>query len=167
MRSSGIIPKAYIPSDQRRLEAYRRLAIAATAPELIRARDDLVSAYGQPPATTLRLIELAELRIAAAALGVRTITIRERDVVIFSKQAEAVGKVVRANGPGMADEATVRVLPPPQPGGLGEVYVRFPEAYLEPTTLLAVLRRRLGLTAATPQSGGGARPDRAALKKRR
>ena len=164
--ASGIIPKAYIPSDQRRLEAYRRLAIAATAPELIRARDDLVSAYGQPPATTLRLIELAELRIAAAALGVRTITIRERDVVIFSKQAEAVGKVVRANGPGMADEATVRVLPPPQPGGLGEVYVRFPEAYLEPTTLLAVLRRRLGLTA-TPQSGGGARPDRAALKKRR
>jgi hypothetical protein len=115
----------------------------------------------------MRLIELAELRIAAAALGVRTITIRERDVVIFSKQAEAVGRVVRANGPGMADEATVRVLPPPQPGGLGEVYVRFPEAYLEPTTLLAVLRRRLGLTTTPLRTEGGVRPDRAGGKKRR
>ncbi len=150
--ASGIIPKAYIPSDQRRLEAYRRLAIAATSEELNRARADLVGAYGEPPSPTVRLIELAELRIAAAALSVRTITIRERDVVIFSKNAEEVGRVVRANGPGMADEATVRVLPPAQPGGLGEVYVRFPENYLEPTTLLAVLRRRLGITKA-PQPG--------------
>jgi transcription-repair coupling factor (superfamily II helicase) len=160
--ASGVIPRAYIPSDQRRLEAYRRLAIAPTLEQLARAREDLVGAYGALPGPAVRLFDLAELRIRASELGVKTLTIRDKDVVFFTSSAEALARLVKGNGPGMADEATVRVLPPAQAGGLGEVYVRFPEAYLEAGTLLAVLRRRLGLTG--PEKASPPAPRRAARR---
>jgi len=142
---SGLIPKAYIPSDQRRLEAYRRLATAADLAQLTSARSDLVDAYGDPPRPAQRLFELAELRIAASALGVRTVTIREKDVVFMAqdpgplqRQLERAGKASSAAG-----LATIRSLPPKNPGDLPEVYFRPPENYMEPQTLLTVLRKRL------------------------
>ena len=44
--ASGSLPKAYIPSDGRRLEAYRRIAAARRPEELAAAREDLAQAYG-------------------------------------------------------------------------------------------------------------------------
>ncbi|HYD00398.1 MAG TPA: transcription-repair coupling factor, partial [Phycisphaerales bacterium] len=43
---NGSIPKPYIPSDMRRLEAYRRIALAGNSEELEKVRSDLVAAYG-------------------------------------------------------------------------------------------------------------------------
>jgi len=148
---SGLIPKSYIPSDARRLEAYRRLATAADAPALDKARKDLIDAYGEPPRPTQRLFDLAQVRIAAAALGVRTITIRERDLVFRTANADALAALLAASaaGSGSAANATVRALAPKTPGDLAEVYFRPPDAYLEPDTLLAILRRRLGVSASS------------------
>jgi transcription-repair coupling factor (superfamily II helicase) len=141
----GVIPKVYIPSEQRRLEAYRRLATAATREQLQQFRDDLKQAYGDPPRPAVRLIELAELRIACAAIGVRTVTIREKDVIFITAQAKATADALGRVPPGLskAIEATIRVLAPKEPDALAEVYFRPPDKYLEPDTLLSVLRKRL------------------------
>src|SRR5258705_2340061 len=42
---TGLIPKAYIPSDLRRMEAYRRISTAATADEVHKVAAELDQAY--------------------------------------------------------------------------------------------------------------------------
>lgn len=145
---SGLIPKGYVPSELRRLEAYRRLASSATLEQLEQVRDDLVSAYGQMPRPVMRLFDLAQVRITLAQLGTRTVTIRERDVVFMSHEPAPLVERLR-NGvsgqpmTGVAAEATVRVLEPKGEGLPHEVYFRPPESYFEPESLLRVLRQRL------------------------
>ena len=91
---------------------------------------------------------------------VRTIVIRVRNVI----EADPEDKMMRFSLRGdldvlgrnattaAASQASVRVLPPTSAGALGEVYFRPPESYMEPATLLAVLRRRLGIVETPPAS---------------
>ncbi len=156
---SASIPRPYIPSDQRRLEAYRRIATAATRQQLEQVRADLTSAYGEPPKQVNRLLFLSELRVAAVALGVRSIIIREKDVIFKTTMAKQLAEALLRTPPdlakaGKALQVSVTVLPAKTGaktlgGGiavsdeLAEVYFRPPEKYLEPETLLSVLRKRL------------------------
>jgi transcription-repair coupling factor (superfamily II helicase) len=138
---TGTIPKPWIPSDQRRMEAYRRIATAASADELRKLGEDLKAAYGEPPTPVRRLLDLAEVRLSAGGLGVKTISIRGQDVLFRAEHPEDVAARLTA-GPKPGRES-VRTLPPPSGEKLHEVYWRMPESYLEPETLLRVLRKRL------------------------
>ena len=145
---SGLIPKAYIPSELRRLEAYRRFAAAASHEQLQHVRDDLISAYGDVPRPVMRMLDLAELRIALADLGTRTVTVRDRDVVFLTHDPEQLVARLAAEHDGRpmtqaAAEATVRALAPKMPGMAHEVYFRPPDSYFDPESLLRVLRKRL------------------------
>ncbi len=142
---AGSIPRAYIPSELRRLEAYRRLATAGTVAALTQVRADLAAAYGEPPRASFRLFDLAELRVLASALRVRTITIRDKDVVfLLEDPAALVAQLSKVpKGSQIAKEASVRALPPKEPGHPSEVYFRPPENYMDPDTLLRILRKRL------------------------
>ncbi|MFM8698596.1 MAG: DEAD/DEAH box helicase, partial [Phycisphaerales bacterium] len=75
------IPRGYVPSDLRRMEAYRRIAGARDMAQLAKVRADLESAYGAPPAGVLVLLDLATARLAATILGVRSVARRDPDVV--------------------------------------------------------------------------------------
>lgn len=149
----GLIPRAYIPSEQRRLEAYRRLAVAPTPEELGKVRADLVAAYGEPPRAVERLLALAEIRAMAASLGVRAVTIRDHDIVLRTVDpgpvARRLGESGAAGGP-----VTVSVLPPKSTDSLSEIYLRLPPAYFEPQTLLRILAARLRGRSG-PAAGGG------------
>jgi transcription-repair coupling factor (superfamily II helicase) len=142
---TGTIPRSYIPSDQRRLEAYRRIATAASRADLDKVKADMVAAYGDPPRITVRLFLLAELRTACAAMGVKTATLRGSDVVFLVTDARQVAEKLAAVPAGQtkAIEARVSVLASQTSDTLAEVYFRPPEKYLEPETLLSVLRKRL------------------------
>jgi transcription-repair coupling factor (superfamily II helicase) len=144
----GVIPKTYIPSDLRRLEAYRRLATAHTLDDVANFRRDLVAAYGEPPRPAERLLELTQLRIACAELAIRAVALRERDVIFFCQSEKRVAEGLnRGMTVGTGSSAgTVTALPPKSPGAAAEVYLRLDERLMEPDTLMAVLRRRLGLT---------------------
>ena len=131
------IPASYISSDNRRLEAYRRIAAATSAAMLNTVQQDLTDAYGPPPRQAQRLIELAAVRIAAHALGVRSIALHEQDVVFRTERpAELMAAMHGVSG-------TVRPLSPKPGDKLTQVYFRPPASFLEPDTLLAVLRKRL------------------------
>ncbi|HZW05606.1 MAG TPA: transcription-repair coupling factor [Phycisphaerales bacterium] len=140
---SGSIPKPYIPSDMRRLEAYRRIALAGNAEELEKVRADLVAAYGDLPEQTGRLLQLAQLRTGARAAGVRLIFIRDPDVIF--RTSDPAATAARLSGaPGK-----VTVLPPTSQGQLAEVYFR-PDspAMLQGPSLLTILNRRFAPAAA-------------------
>ena len=134
---TGSIPKPYIPADARRLEAYRRIASARTHDELEQVAKDLTDAYTQPPEPTRTLLDLADLRVAAHHLGVRSIAVYERDV-IFRAEDPAPVETALEDAPG-----TVRTLSDRTDDGLAETYFRPPESFLEPPTLLRVLTKRL------------------------
>ncbi|MCA9297001.1 MAG: hypothetical protein KC983_10800, partial [Phycisphaerales bacterium] len=134
---TGLIPRGYVPADGRRMDAYRRISRATTQEALDAIEHDLVSAYGELPKSTRRLIDLAQVRIAAAHLGVRSIRLHERDVIFRTsnpKQLEIRMAGVRG---------TVRLVGNPTSDGLTEIYFRPPKGFLEPDTLLTVLRKRL------------------------
>jgi len=139
----GGLPKGYIPSDRRRLEAYRRIATARTLDELRAVERDLTEAYGEPPTGARRLLDLAEVRIGAQSLGVRSIRRDEQDVVFRCADPTPVQAALEGV------QGTVRALPPRRPGDDDEVYFRPPESWLEPDSLTTVLRRRLNAELAT------------------
>jgi transcription-repair coupling factor (superfamily II helicase) len=159
---AGVIPRVYIPSDQRRLDAYRRISLAESAEELAKVEGDLTAAYGEPTKPVKRLLDLAEVRIGARRLGVRTITVRAPDVILAAESPRPV------TGAFAGVRGTFRVLPPREEGGLYEGYFR-PESgnALEPSTLLTILRKRLGGQGAAANGGesgavGAARANAAA-----
>jgi len=146
----GGIPRGYIPSDQRRMEAYRRVAIADTVKEIDRIESDLLSAYGQAPSDVATLLELARLRCLAGALGIRSVVRREQDIVFTTASPTALEAAMRGV------QGTLRLVGPVGSGGVAEVYFRPPPAFLEPATLLTVLVRRL--TPRLPQVASGTTP---------
>jgi transcription-repair coupling factor (superfamily II helicase) len=141
---TGHIPRTYIPSDARRMDAYRRIAVAGTHDELDKVEHDLTDAYARPPDAVTRLIELAHVRIGAVALGVRSISIRDDDVVFRTDDPAPIAQAM-----GQA-KGTVRILPPKPGESYHEVFYRPPPAYLEPTSLLRILRARLTTAPHTP-----------------
>ena len=131
------IPRGYVPSDLRRMEAYRRIAMAKDPEHLAKVRTDLESAYGAPPAAVQTLLDLADVRLAATIMGVRSIARREQDVVFRTIDPGAL----EARLAGI--QGTVRVVGQPDEQGVVDVYLRPAKAFLMPKPLLQVLRRRL------------------------
>ncbi len=141
---SGVIPRAYIPSDSRRLDAYRRLSTAATPDELTKTRTDLEQAYGKPPKACQRLLDLAEVRVLARALDIRSVTVRGPDVVFTTDRPADLVARFKGSASSPAARGSITALPPKDKSGIAEVYFR-PEskAALEPPTLSVILRKRL------------------------
>lgn len=137
---SGTIPRTYIPSDSRRLDAYRRLCHAASADQLEQVRKDLIDAYGPMPEAAERLLAVSEVRLLAAEAGAISVVRKGPDIIFRARDPEVVADRLRrdAGSPG-----SVVVLPPKPGEHVSEVYFRPPPAYMERATLLAVLRRRL------------------------
>ena len=133
----GSIPRVYMPSESRRMEAYRRIGQADSWESLEQIRADLTSAYGELPSGLVVLIELAEVRLAAAALGIRSIVIHDDDVVFRTTEPRVLEEAFEGV------QGSVRVIGGRDATGHWDVYFRPPPNYLEPNTLLTVLRHRL------------------------
>ena len=137
---AGAIPRSYILADARRLEAYRRIAIAQSPQEVDAVETDLTAAYGAPPEATATLLELARVRAAAAALGVRSIALKDKDVMFRCDDPDAIAFALKGA------KGSVRILSESASStgeGVAEVAFRPPEQWLEPSSLLTLLRRRL------------------------
>ncbi|MGB0767019.1 MAG: transcription-repair coupling factor, partial [Phycisphaeraceae bacterium] len=133
---AGSIPKRYIKADKHRMDAYRRLTRVDTLADLDEVVEDLVDAYGKPPDKAQRFIDLSEVRIAAAHLGIERIQHEGPDLIFtLGSRGDAAKRMEAsfANAPGR-----VTVL------DTTTVYWRPPANYLdEPSTMLAVLRKLL------------------------
>ena len=134
---AGALPKGYIPSDIRRLEAYRRISQAERIQDLEGVERDLASAYGSLPPSAQTLLQLAQLRVLAAAIGIRSITLHEEDVIFATEEPQELQRrMAGAKG-------TLRLVGQVDRKGLAQVYYRPPANYLESDTILTILNHRL------------------------
>ncbi len=78
----AFIPPTYVPDMRLKIDLYRRLARVAVADELADLSAEMIDRFGAWPAAVGRLVEQAELRIAAADWQIDAIR-REEGFVVF------------------------------------------------------------------------------------
>jgi transcription-repair coupling factor (superfamily II helicase) len=69
------LPKQYVPKEELRLEAYRRLAAVTTAAEVDDVRAEWVDRYGPVPDEAEALLDVALLRAECVRLGLREVNV--------------------------------------------------------------------------------------------
>jgi transcription-repair coupling factor (superfamily II helicase) len=119
------------------MDAYRRISQCNDYAALEKIRRDLTSAYGEPPQRTEIMFQLAEIRISATLLGVRSITRHDDDIIFKTSRPADLENAMRGA------KGTLRMVGAVDAAGLTAVYYRPPKAFLEEPSLLTVLRRRL------------------------
>jgi len=129
--SASYIPKSYIASDRQRMDVYRRIAIAKNEKDLNQLREELNDLFGKIPTQVDDLIDITELRIAAANFGIRSITTLDLDL-IFSFDDGASAKDLFKRAPGRVSVPDAKT-----------VHLRLEKNYFEPQTLKSVLRKLL------------------------
>ena len=128
---SGYLPKRYISSVKLRIDAYRRLSRAATLQEYQDVVKDITDAFGPPPPKAQDLLDLTELRIAASTLEIDTIRLDGPDLIFSTLKPQSVDPLLQG-APGRVTNVDGRT-----------IFYRPPANYLEPPTLIAVLRKLL------------------------
>ena len=129
------IPRAYIPSQRQRMEAYRRLAGCDRDKDLQQIRGDLSDVYGPIPAEVEKLLDMTEARTLAGKAGIESIVLIKGDIVFTVRDLTGAQRVFDgASGTvRMPDDHTVhwRLRPP----------------YLQMPTLLRIVLKQLRQTA--------------------
>jgi transcription-repair coupling factor (superfamily II helicase) len=138
------IPKNYIPIERHRMDAYRKIAVARTPADLEQIQAGLADVYGPVPDEAKVLIELAELRIAAAKWDIRSIIVQMSPNDVPPEGGRPTGDLIFSfkNDPGKKthrlfanSKGSVRI-PDPK-----TIHLRLPEAYFEPQTLLRFMKK--------------------------
>ncbi len=152
------IPRGWVPSDLRRMEAYRRIAAARDAAQLAKVHADLESAYGAAPAAVGVLLELASLRLGLTLSGVRSVVRKEQDVVFRTGAPDVLRERLAGAG------GSVRTVGEPDEAGVVDVFWRPSKGVPDPRSLLRILHRRLGVLQ--PKDAGSASPSASAAPRR-
>ncbi|MGI0148599.1 MAG: TRCF domain-containing protein, partial [Thermoplasmata archaeon] len=134
---SAHLPSNYVTAERARIEVYRRIVSCRTPEDLAQLERDLRDAFGPYPKQVEKLLELAEIRVHCRRFGILSVSRRPPDVIFVVEHANKAEPVF-ADAPG-----SVRM-----PDGK-TIHLRLPPAYLEPASLVPVLRRML-LRAASP-----------------
>ena len=76
------LPDEYVPNLRHKIDLYRRIAKIGEAGQIVEIRDELCDRFGPPPAPAERMLELAELKLDAAAWQIASITHDPRFIVL-------------------------------------------------------------------------------------
>ncbi|HSL97936.1 MAG TPA: transcription-repair coupling factor, partial [Candidatus Deferrimicrobiaceae bacterium] len=76
------LPDEYVPDEAQKLELYRRLARARSAGDVAAFRQEVIDRFGPLPPPVARLAEVAELRLAAEAAGVSSMSREDGQLVV-------------------------------------------------------------------------------------
>ncbi len=76
------LPVRYMEDENLRLQTYRRIASIATEAEARAVREDLRDRFGLPPPETERLLQIARIRVRAAALGADAVETEEDRLIV-------------------------------------------------------------------------------------
>jgi hypothetical protein len=143
------LPDDYVPEEAQKLELYRRLARARTSGDVAAFRQEVIDRFGPLPLPVQRLAEVAELRLAAEAVG------------IASMSREDANLVVRF-GMGLSRATAMRLLTPGSLPGVrhsdvtfasNQVRIRLPKDPLKGWQLTQAIVARLSADTAHIDSG--------------
>jgi transcription-repair coupling factor (superfamily II helicase) len=149
---SAFVPRTYIAADRQRLDVYRRLTRCTSVEMLEELVHDLADAFGEPPRQFLVLVALTELRLLAGIYGIESIIRKPPDTVMTVRDAKKASEAL-SGAPGslrVIDDKTV--------------YLRMPPTFVEPETLLTVLRNLMRAAYDRDRDGAPA-PAQPALAK--
>ncbi len=92
---SANIPDKYVPSNEERMDLYRRIAAIRTEANAADLLDELMDRYGEPPKPVYTLLDVAMLRANAIRSGVSEVSQRDDKLklVITDMRPEAVTAV--------------------------------------------------------------------------
>jgi transcription-repair coupling factor (superfamily II helicase) len=150
------LPDAYVPDEAQKLELYRRLARVRSAGDLAAFRQEVTDRFGPLPPPALRLVEVAELRLAAEAAGIASVAREEGSLVVRFGSGLSRGEAMRlvAGAP----------LPGVRPGDVtfaaGQVRIRAPRDPGRSWSLMLALvarvaaAREMAQPPATPSPAG-------------
>jgi transcription-repair coupling factor (superfamily II helicase) len=88
-RAHAGIPAGYVPDARQRVDLHRRLAQVVEPTQLKRLKEEMLDRFGPAPAAVELLMQVAELRLLAAGLGVTAIEARD-DKLMLTRGGEFV-----------------------------------------------------------------------------
>ena len=107
----AFLPDDYAPSEELRLEAYRRLADVTTREQVADIRTEWLDRFGPLPPPAENLLGVAELRAACHRLGLREVTATRREIRVAPVSLRASQTLVlRRVAPGAVYRETSRQL---------------------------------------------------------
>ncbi|OLC11751.1 MAG: transcription-repair coupling factor [Chloroflexi bacterium 13_1_40CM_68_15] len=109
---STAIPDEYVPSRQRKLELYRRIAGLATLDDLGGLRDELRDRYGAPPEPVRNLLYGVEVKIRAVRAGATEVRARGAELrVVLGRDIQPAERerVVRSFPRAQAGQRQIRL----------------------------------------------------------
>ena len=114
------IPESYVPQERLRLEAYRRLADAATDAAVSEVSAELVDRYGILPPEVATLLAVSRFRVLAKSHGVEEVisagnSIRIHPVELPESRSMRLNRLY----PRTTIKPTTRTILVPKPGGVG------------------------------------------------
>ncbi len=149
------LPDDYVPDEAQKLELYRRLARARTPGDVAAFRQELDDRFGPLPSPVLRLVEVAELRLAAEAAGIGSLAREEGLLVVRFAAGLSRGDAMRlvAGAP----------LPGVRPGdvtfGASQVRIRAPRDAARAWALSQAVVARVAAARAPAGTGSPAGGD--------
>jgi len=154
------VPHDYIAHERLRLEAYRKVADAATSEALAEVRAELTDRYGAPPEPVENLLAVAELRNLAREVGLTDVTVQGRYVRFAPVELpESAALRLTRLYPGTVLKPAVRtaLVPFPTTARVGGRPLAGREVLAWAAELVEqVLRRAPAPAGASPSMGGGA-----------
>jgi transcription-repair coupling factor (superfamily II helicase) len=152
------LPPDYIASDRLRLEAYRRLAAAASDGEIDAVVEELIDRYGALPEPALRLVAVARLRLLCRSAGITEVSAPSASTVRLSPMTLPDSAQVRLKrmypaAHYRATTSTVQV-PIPRAGGVGAPRLRDVELVQMVANLVTALQgkpqQEIDITSSSP-----------------
>ena len=144
------IPKNYVPIDRHRMDVYRKIAVARGDADIEQMKGELADVYGPVPDEVELLLDLAELRIKASKLGIKSIVASGPDLVFsFAEDIDGWRPQAKPGDGSSRPSAKHPALSWPRSGkvrvsGEKTVYLRLAENCFETQTLMSLLRKILG-----------------------
>ncbi len=149
------LPDGYVPDQAQKLELYRRLARARSSGDVAAFRQEVTDRYGPMPAPVLRLVEVAELRLAAETAGVASLAREEGWLVVRFGAGISRATAMQLLAPGASGGAAP--LPGVRPGDMtfasNQVRIRLPRDPLKGWTLTQAVVSRLVAAAGAASDG--------------
>ena len=110
IRINAFIPDEYISNQAQRVDCYRKIARIKTADDASDITDELIDRFGEPPASVVGLIEVAQLRNMAADCNVSEISQIGEDLVFYMSKfdMQKLSAVTKILGKKMRLETTGR-----------------------------------------------------------
>ena len=96
--SEGYIPRSYVPDMRLKIDLYRRLARVSNMSELQDLGLELVDRFGQPPPVVQKLLEMAEIRIAAHRWRITTIHLEDPYAVFTYASGKRIQQLAALSG---------------------------------------------------------------------